>query len=188
MGRGKRLGNAPCHRPTSCPQPFAGWMTCVLLATPGASVAKWYGPAQSSVKPTAESRLGSFGDRGNGRYREELRKALAAITRYLTAHQFLPECTLLHIFGQYGTGAVLADLAGFADVPCGKEYTALDHPQVQARLHLPPDQFQQREDKSSGALPLRLPRGAGGAQEHTVPCGGGDPSSRQEEESCWRHA
>src|SRR5690348_17348288 len=58
--------------------------------------------------------LGSFGNRGNGRYREELRKGLAAITRYLTAHQFLPERTLLRLDGQYGTGAVLSDLAGFA--------------------------------------------------------------------------
>jgi hypothetical protein len=31
--------------------------------------------------------LGSFGNRGNGRYREELRKGLAAINRYLTAYQ-----------------------------------------------------------------------------------------------------
>src|SRR5215471_1101783 len=31
--------------------------------------------------------LGSFGNRGNGQYRVELRKALAAITRYLTVHQ-----------------------------------------------------------------------------------------------------
>jgi hypothetical protein len=52
---------------------------------------------------------------------------------------------LLHIFGQYGTGAVLSDLAGFAFVTRGKEYSVLDHPQVQARLHLPPDQVQQRE-------------------------------------------
>jgi len=90
--------------------------------------------------------LGSFGNKGNGRYREELRKALAAITRYLTAHQLLPERTLLRLDGQYGTGAVLSDLAGFAFVTRGKEYTALDHPQVQARLHLPPDQFQQRPE------------------------------------------
>jgi hypothetical protein len=114
-------------------------------------VARWCGRAPSSVKPTAESRLGSFGNRGNGRYREELRKALSAITRYLTAHQFLPERTLLHIFGQYSTGAVLSDLAGFAFVTRGKEYSALDHPQVRARLHLPPDQFQQREDKPDDA-------------------------------------
>jgi hypothetical protein len=49
---------------------------------------------------------------------------------------------------------VLSDVAGFAFVTRGKEYTALDHPLVQVRLHLPPDQVQQREDKSDGAQPL----------------------------------
>src|SRR6266702_1714209 len=34
--------------------------------------------------------LGSFGNRGNGRYRTELRQGLSAIGRYLTAHQ-LPQ-------------------------------------------------------------------------------------------------
>jgi hypothetical protein len=90
--------------------------------------------------------LGSFGNRGNGRYREELRKGLAAIGRYLTAHQLAQERTLLRLDGQYGTGAVLSDLAGFAFVTRGKEYTTLDHPLVQARLHLPPDQSQQRPE------------------------------------------
>ena len=90
--------------------------------------------------------LGSFGNKGNGRYREELRKGLAAIDRYLTAHQPSQERTLLRLDGQYGTGAVLSDLAGFAFVTRGKEYSALDHPLVQVRLHLPPDQFQQRPE------------------------------------------
>jgi hypothetical protein len=90
--------------------------------------------------------LGSFGNRGNGRYRTELRQALAAITRYLTAYQLPQARTLLRLDGQYGTGTVLADLAGFAYVTRGKEYTVLDHPLVQARLHLPPDQFQQRPE------------------------------------------
>ena len=79
-----------------------------------------------------------------GARRSELRQGLAVITRYLTAHQLPAERTLLHIFGQYGTGAVLADLAGFAEVPRGKEYTVLDHPSVSARLHLPPDQVKPR--------------------------------------------
>jgi hypothetical protein len=90
--------------------------------------------------------LGSFGNRGNGRYRTELRQALAAITRYLTAYQLPPARTLLRLDGQYGTGTVLADLAGFAYVTRGKEYSVLDHPLVQARLHLPADQFQQRSE------------------------------------------
>jgi len=90
--------------------------------------------------------LGSFGNRGNGLYREELRQALAAIGRYQAAHQLPKERALLRLDGQYGTGAVLSDLAGFAFVTRGKEYTVLDHPLVQARLHLPPDQIQQRPE------------------------------------------
>ena len=90
--------------------------------------------------------LGTFGNRGNGRYREELRQGLAAITRYLTAHQVSQGRALLRLDGQYGTGAVLTDLAGFAFVTRGKDYTVLDHPLVQARLHLPPDQVQQRPE------------------------------------------
>jgi hypothetical protein len=94
--------------------------------------------------------LGSFGNRGNGRSRTELRQALASITRYLTAHQLPQARTLLRLDGQYGTGAVLSDLAGFAFVTRGKAYTVLDHPLVQARLHLPPDQFQQRPESQVG--------------------------------------
>jgi len=90
--------------------------------------------------------LGSFGNRGNGRYRVELRQGLAAIGRYLATHQLPQARCLLRLDGQYGTGAVLCDLAGFAFVTRGKEYTVLDHPLVQARLHLPPDQFQQRPE------------------------------------------
>jgi hypothetical protein len=90
--------------------------------------------------------LGSFGNRGNGRYREELRKGLAAIGRYLAASQLPHERTLLRLDGQYGTGAVLADVAGFAFVTRGKDYRLLNHPLIQARLHLPPDQFQQRPE------------------------------------------
>jgi hypothetical protein len=90
--------------------------------------------------------LGSFGNRGNGRYREELRQGIAAIGRYLTAYQLPQARVLLRLDGQYGMGTVLADLVGFAFVTRGKEYSVLDHPLVQARLQLPPDQFQQRPE------------------------------------------
>ena len=143
-------------------------MTYALLATPGASVGKWYGRGPSSVRPTAESRLGSFGNRGNGRYRVELRQGLSAIGRYLAAHQLSQERALLHIFGQYGTGAVLADLAGFAFVTRGKEYSVLDHPLVQARLHLPPDQFQQRPESQTVRSLYDCPQVSVGSEG--VPC------------------
>ena len=90
--------------------------------------------------------LGSFGNRGNGLYRTELRQGLAAIRQYLTAYQFPQEHTLLRLDGQYGNGAVLTDLAGFAFVTRGKDYRLLDHPLIQARLHLPPDQLQQHPE------------------------------------------
>ena len=41
---------------------------------------------------------------------------------------------------------MLSDVAGFAFVTRGKDYSVLDHPLVQARLHLPPDQIQQRPE------------------------------------------
>ncbi len=47
---------------------------------------------------------------------------------------------LSRLDGQYGTGAVIADLAGFPFVMRGKDYTVLDRKRVQSRLHLPADQ------------------------------------------------
>jgi hypothetical protein len=41
---------------------------------------------------------------------------------------------------------VLSDVAGFTFVTRGKDYHLLGHPLIQARLHLPPDQFQQRPE------------------------------------------
>jgi hypothetical protein len=93
--------------------------------------------------------LGSFGNKGNGQYRGELRQGLAAITRYLAAYQFPPERALLRLDGLYGLGAVLCDVAGFAFVTRGKEYNVLDHPLIQARLPLPPDQVQQRPESQT---------------------------------------
>jgi hypothetical protein len=81
--------------------------------------------------------LGSFGNSGNGHYREELRRAVSAVGSYLCEHQFPQERALLRLDGQYGNGAVLTDLADLAYVMRGKDYQLLDHPRVQARLHLP---------------------------------------------------
>ena len=132
--------------------------------------------------------LGSFGNRGNGLYRVELRQALSALGRYLVAHQIQPECALLRLDGQYGTGAVLADLAGFAFVARGKDYTVLDHPLVQARLHLPPDQFQHRPESQVVRSLYDCASCACGVRGRAVPRGGGDPSRRHKEEPGWPHA
>ena len=64
---------------------------------------------------------------------------MAAIHRYLSAQQFPQDCALLRLDGQYGTGAVLADLVGLCYVMRGKDYQLVDRAEVQARLHLPAD-------------------------------------------------
>src|SRR6185312_6797574 len=84
--------------------------------------------------------VASFGNPGNGHYREELREAKAAIQTYITAHSFPAERTLLRLDGQYGSGAVVSDVADFAYVTRGKDYGLLDRAAIQARLHLPADQ------------------------------------------------
>lgn len=84
--------------------------------------------------------LSTFGNPGNGEYRAELRQAVTAIQSYLQAHQHPEDRALLRLDGQYGTGTVLADLAGLSFVMRGKDYQLLKRAEVQARLKLPPDQ------------------------------------------------
>jgi hypothetical protein len=82
-------------RPKTCPRPDL-WLDDICA--PGYSGRKrgevvW----RRTVVSQAQSSqwLGSFGNRGNGRYRTELRQGLAAITRYLSAHQLPQERVLL---------------------------------------------------------------------------------------------
>jgi hypothetical protein len=84
--------------------------------------------------------VASFGNPGNGQYREELRRAKASIQTYVKAHSFSTEQALLRLDGQYGTGAVISDVADFSYVTRGRDYGILDHADIQARLHLPADQ------------------------------------------------
>lgn len=92
--------------------------------------------------------LGSFGNKGNGRYREELRQATGAIDVYLAAKHFPRERALLRLDGQYGTGAVLTALAEFSFVTRGKDYAVLKQPEIQTRLHLPADQSFSRPESA----------------------------------------
>jgi hypothetical protein len=77
---------------------------------------------------------------GNGDYRGELRQAVKAISTYLQAQSFQPGQAVVRLDGQYGNGAIVADLAGLAYVMRGKDYDLLDLELVQARLAQPPDQ------------------------------------------------
>jgi hypothetical protein len=77
---------------------------------------------------------------GNGDYRGELRQAVKAITAYMQAQSLQPHQAVVRLDGQYGNGAIVADLAGLAYVMRGKDYDLLDLELVQAHLAQPPDQ------------------------------------------------
>ena len=98
--------------------------------------------------------VGSFGNRGNGRYREELRQATSAIDSYLAVQHLPRERALVRLDGQYGTGAVLANVANFSFVTRGKDYAVLNRPEIQTRLPLPADQSFSRRDKRIRASTL----------------------------------
>jgi hypothetical protein len=99
-------------------RPFADWVTSACPATEGASVGRLGGTRTTVAQTHNYQWLGSFGNRGNGRYQEELRKGISAIGRYLETHQLSPEHTLLRLDGQYGNGTVLSNVARFAFVTC----------------------------------------------------------------------
>jgi hypothetical protein len=84
--------------------------------------------------------VGTFSGAGNGDYRGELRRAVQAIRAYLEAQSVPLSQAVVRLDGQYGNGAIVADLAGLGYVMRGKDYALLDAPEVQARLALPPDQ------------------------------------------------
>jgi hypothetical protein len=84
--------------------------------------------------------LGTFGNPGNGEYRAELRRVVTAIQSYRETHHHPEERVLLRLDGQYGTGAVVASLAGLPFVMRGRDYQILKRTEIQARLKLPPDQ------------------------------------------------
>jgi hypothetical protein len=86
--------------------------------------------------------FGNFGGCGNGDYRGELLRAIKAIMPKVLNQQFPLDHVIVRLDGQYGDGAIVADLDqyGLAYVMRGKDYDLLNLPAVQARLAQPPDQ------------------------------------------------
>lgn len=93
--------------------------------------------------------LGTFGNPGNGQYRQELKRARAVIAAYAHALSFPLSHVVIRLDGLYGDAAPLADLfakdedvgaEGPAVVVRGKAYHLIEQPAIQQRLTLPPDQ------------------------------------------------
>src|SRR5579883_3404291 len=93
--------------------------------------------------------LGTFGNPGNGQYRQELKQARSVVATYAHALSFPLSHVVIRLDGLYGDAAPLADLLvtgaeegaeGPAVVVRGKAYHLLEQPAIQQRLKLPPDQ------------------------------------------------
>jgi hypothetical protein len=82
------------------------------------------------------------GNAGNGDCRGELLRGLAVVAAYQTSQGLSTGQALVRLDGQYGNGAIVADLsaAGFNFVTRGKDYAVLDLPPVKERLALPPNE------------------------------------------------
>jgi hypothetical protein len=76
------------------------------------------------------------------------------ISTYLQAQSLQLGQAVVRLDGQYGNGAIVADLSGLAYVMRGKDYDLLDLELVQARLAQPPDQ--QTTHRRPGDLPRPL--------------------------------
>ncbi len=140
MARARRPANGPCRRAQIGLPHRAAYALCVPPFYTGRKRGEVVRTRTTVLQAHTHQWLASFGNPGNGRYREELRRAVAAIQAYAKAHDVPQERVLLRLDRQYGTGAVLVDLAGFSYVTRGKDYRLLDRAEVQARLHLPADQ------------------------------------------------
>ena len=122
------------------PAPSGGWVSCALPATRGASAGRSCAPVRQSCKRIRHSglaRLPTLATGGTGKNCAGRWPRSGATTRPMTC-QKSGSCS--GWMGQYGTGAVLADLSGYCSVMRGKDYAVLDRTEVQRRLHLPPDQ------------------------------------------------
>lgn len=81
--------------------------------------------------------LGTFGNPGNGQYRQELKQARVAIAAYAHALSFPLSHVVIRLDGLYGDAAPLADLfaaqAGEEEGPAvvvrGKAYHLLEQPE-----------------------------------------------------------
>jgi hypothetical protein len=126
MGHEKQPANAPCLRRRIGPHRSVGCVLSVLPATRSRKRGEVVRTRTTILQAHTHQWLGSFGNEGLGQYREELRRAVAAIQRYTKVHAQPVERVLLRLDGQYGNGAIRASLAGLTYVIRGKDYQLLD--------------------------------------------------------------
>src|SRR5260370_8361899 len=89
------------------------------------------------LQPFTHQWIGTYSGAGNGKYRNELKRALEAITWYATALSLPLSHVLIRLDGLYGNAAPLTDVlpAGLAVIPRAKAYTLMHLPLLNPLLH-----------------------------------------------------
>src|SRR5712691_3793799 len=183
MGHVKPPANALYPSATTCLSPFADWMTSVPPFYRGRKRGQVVRTRTVISQAHNFQWLGSFGNRGNGRYRAELRQALAAITRYLTAYQ-LPQARtrLAARRAIWHRSCALRSFWLRRSSPRQRLHGARSPPRASASP--PPSRSVPTADsKSDGAQPLRLRVGAGGVRGLAVPRDRGHSSEPRKKKS-----
>ena len=140
MGRVRRPANAPCRK-QRIGLPHSGVCApCVPPATLGGKGGKSCAPGPRSCRPIRISFWARLETLGMGTTEPNCVGLSRPYKARRVTHHHSEEHVLLRLDGQYGTGAVLADLAGLPFVMRGKDSQMLKRAEVQARLKLPPDQ------------------------------------------------
>ena len=134
----------PCHPPLIFLRPSTVWTRCVLQGISDDSLGETVRTRTTVLQAHTHQWVGTFSGAtgaGNGEYRGELRQAVRAISGYMKAQSLPLSQAVVRLDGQYGNGAIVADLAGLAERSCGARIMiSSTAPFVQARLAQPPDQ------------------------------------------------
>src|SRR5256884_1829493 len=140
MARVRRLANAPYRRRRIGQLPRGACAPCAPPATRDASAERWCGAVPRSCRPTRISFWARLETLATASTELNCVGPSQPFKARRVTHHHPEERVLLRLDGQYGTGAVLADLAALPFVMRGKAYHLLKCTEIQVRLKLPPDQ------------------------------------------------
>jgi hypothetical protein len=97
MARARQPANGPCPRPPIDPRPQRCLRPLCAPGSTGRKRGEVVRPRATTLQAHSHQWLGSFGNAGNGQYREELRRAVAVIQCYAKAHAWPVERMLVRL-------------------------------------------------------------------------------------------
>ena len=189
MAHARRLANALCPAPRIGLLLSDAYVRSVPLATRGASVGKSCAPAPPFYKHIPINGLPALAIQATASTAQRCAARWQQSSPISGRPHGFPEAhAILRLDGQYGTVAVLSDLAGLTYVIRGKDYHLLKRAEVQARLHLPEDNQLTHPESGTVRALYHCPNLPLGTSGKAVSARCGDPSRRGRQESGRRHA